>query len=110
MAYLRRDGASIPFWRMAALTTDELTQRAEAMAVGEVAEMDAVPGGGTLPSVTIPSVGIVVDGDHAAALRGGHNDGPPIIARVTEGRTHVDLRTVDPTDDQIVAAALKALS
>ncbi|MFV2038981.1 MAG: L-seryl-tRNA(Sec) selenium transferase, partial [Acidimicrobiales bacterium] len=71
MAYLNRDGNAIPFWRMASLSTDDLRHRAEALGAGEVTDMEAVPGGGTLPSVTIGSVGVVLEGDHAAALRAG---------------------------------------
>lgn len=109
MAYLHRDGDAIPFWRMASLSKADLRQRAEAMDVGEVADMDAVPGGGTLPGVTIPSVGIVINGDHTEALRAGHEGGVPIIARVTDGHTHLDLRTIDPAQDTVVAAALEGL-
>ncbi len=45
-------------------------------------------------------------GDRRAELRAAD---PPIIARVHEGRTVLDLRTVDPTDDAHVAAALGGL-
>ena len=46
-----------------------------------------------------------MDGDHVAALRG---HGTPVIARVVDGRTVLDLRTVEPDDDVVVAAALSA--
>jgi len=49
---------------------------------------------------------VALDGDHAARLR---RHDPPIVARVHEDRTICDLRTVDPLDDPIVAAALAAL-
>ena len=49
--------------------------------------------------------GIAVPGDHTAALR---IYDPPVIARVHEGSTVCDLRTVDPADDQVLADALKA--
>ena len=32
---------------------------------------------------------------------------PPVIARVRDGRTVVDLRSVDPDDDAMVASALR---
>ncbi len=110
LAYLRRDGQAIEFWRMASLTTDELEHRAHAVMVesgaGEVAEMASVPGGGTLPGTEIDSLGVVLDGDHSAPLRAGS---PPIIVRVNDHRTWLDLRTVAPDDDQHVITALKAL-
>ena len=110
LAYLRRDGQAIDFWRMASLATANLESRAHAVVaesgVGEVAQMASVPGGGTLPGTEIDSCGVVLDGDHTTALRAGT---PPIIARVSDGRTWLDLRTVAPNDDQPVIAALKAL-
>lgn len=109
MAYLRRDGQAIPFWHMASLSVDQLRARAEALGVGEVCDLEAVPGGGTLPSVTMPSAGVVLDGDHADALRRSDGSRPPIVVRVADGRTHLDLRTVDPAHDTVLAAALRAL-
>ena len=110
LAYLRRDGQAIDFWRMASLATANLEGRAHAVVaesgVGEVAQMASVPGGGTLPGTEIDSCGVVLDGDHAAPLRQGT---PPVIARVSDSRTWLDLRTVAPDDDQHVIAALKAL-
>jgi L-seryl-tRNA(Ser) seleniumtransferase len=112
LAYLRRDGAAIPFWRMATVSVDELRRRAEAVTASAgphvaVTETVAVTGGGTLPGVEIPSAGVCVDGDHAARLRAGE---PPVVARVEQGRTLLDLRTVDPANDKAVAEALAGLS
>jgi L-seryl-tRNA(Ser) seleniumtransferase len=106
LAHLRRDGDSIPFWRMATLAPGALRVRAEALGVGEVVSCASVPGGGTLPGVQIPSCGVAVAGDHAAALRSAT---PPIVARVAEGRTVCDLRTVHPAEDGHLAATLGAL-
>lgn len=111
LAYLRRDGNAIPFWRMASVPVDHLRRRAEAVSekagVGEVTACESVPGGGAVPGLTIPSAGLVVDGDRTAALR-AHD--PPVIARVHEGRTVLDLRSVESADDAAVAGALAALS
>ena len=119
LAYLRRDGQSIPFWAMATKPVSELRARAEAVvrAAGvqvsdaqvsgaHVAEMSSVPGGGTLPGVEIPSAGIVLEGDQAQQLR---QHSPSVIARVAEGRTFLDFRTIFPQDDPAVAQALKWL-
>ena len=102
LTYLRRDVAAIPFWRMASVPVDGLRARAVALGVGDVVACESVPGGGSAPGATIPSVGIALDGDWTAALR-AHE--PPVIARVADGRTVLDLRTVDPADDVVVAAA-----
>ena len=105
LAYLRRDGAAIPFWRMATAPVDELRARAEALDAGEVVQCKSVVGGGSVPGGEIPSAGVALRGDHTAALRGFD---PPVIARVHDGRTVVDLRTVDPADDPTLAKALRA--
>ena len=104
LAYLEREGGRVPFWRMATTPVDDLRTRAKAMGVGEVVECVSVTGGGTLPGVDIPSAGIAVIGDITATLRAARPK--PVIARVEDDRTILDLRTVDPVDDVLVAAAL----
>ena len=107
LAYLRRDGDAIPFWRMAAATVDELMRRAEAIAArvptAKPVLTEAMPGGGTLPTVNIPSAGLTFVGDRTEELRALDR---PIIARVEDGATIIDLRTVDPVDDDTIAEAL----
>lgn len=106
-AYLARTAGQLPFWRMATADAVALRSRAEAIVAdtgtGVVIDCASVPGGGTLPSVEIPSVGIALDGDRVASLRSHRT---PVIARVVEGRTVLDLRTVEPADDPLVAAAI----
>lgn len=114
LAYLRRDVAEhVAFWRLVAVPVAELERRARtiAAAAGTVADAagavpmptEALPGAGSAPGVTMPSFGLAIDGDHLAALR-AHD--PPVIARVRDGRTVLDLRTVEPADDAAVIAAL----
>jgi L-seryl-tRNA(Ser) seleniumtransferase len=69
-------------------------------------DVESLPGAGSAPGATIPSRGIAIDGDHLAALRSAT---PPIVARARDGRTYLDLRTVDPADDAHVAGALTTL-
>ena len=104
LAYLRGDGAAIEFWRMAALTPAELRGRLGAYRGLVAIDAASTPGGGTLPGVEIESVGVAVPGDCTEALRSRDR---PIIARVAEGATVVDLRTVHPDDDAEAAAALR---
>ncbi|MBC8194559.1 MAG: L-seryl-tRNA(Sec) selenium transferase [Acidimicrobiia bacterium] len=107
LAYLARDGLTIPFWRMATVPVDELRQRASAISPDHAADTIAVPGGGTLPGVEIPSAGLVVQGDHVTELRTGT---PPVIARVHDGSTVIDLRTVHPDDDDVIRTAVDRLT
>jgi L-seryl-tRNA(Ser) seleniumtransferase len=57
--------------------------------------------------VEIPSIGVAIAGDRTAALRTATPK--PVIARVDDDRTILDLRTVDPSDDLRLVAALGAL-
>ena len=108
LAYLRRDGDAIPFWRMATTPVETLRARAEAIDAGKVVDTQAVAGAGSLPGTEIPSVGIAIAGDHTAALRAATP--LPIIARVHDDTTICDLRTVDPMHDAALASALRALA
>jgi L-seryl-tRNA(Ser) seleniumtransferase len=112
LAYLRRDAVTtIPFWAMVNTSIESLTARANAVvaAVGasrlRASAMDAMPGAGSLPGIVLPSYGVVFDRDISASLRGGR---PPVIVRVNNGQTWCDLRTVEPTNDPVLIAALQA--
>ncbi|MEY2434126.1 MAG: L-seryl-tRNA(Ser) seleniumtransferase [Acidimicrobiaceae bacterium] len=107
LAYLERDGNRMPFWRMATVAVDELRRRAKAIGRGELVDCASVTGGGTLPGVEIPSAGIALRGDVTAALRAASPK--PVIARVDDDRTILDLRTVDPMDDGLLADAMTPL-
>ena len=109
LAYLDRTAATtIPFWAMVATTTDELSARAgkiiAAAGTGEIETTQAVPGAGSAPGSTIPSIGIRIAGDRLAVLR---SCSPPVIARTRDGCTVLDLRTIDPGMDDAVVAALQ---
>jgi L-seryl-tRNA(Ser) seleniumtransferase len=106
LAYLDRRGDDIPLWRMVARSVDDLRARAEAIGIGTVIDTVTVAGGGTLPGTEIESVGIAVDGDQRRGLRLAP---VPVIARMADGRTVLDLRTVEPDQDVLVAAALAGL-
>ena len=111
LAYLDRTAATdIPFWSMVTATVDDLQQRAGKIVatagVGEVEPTQAVPGAGSAPGATIPSIGIRIAGDQLALLR---SCDPPIVARTRDGATLLDLRTIDPGSDGAVAAALATM-
>ena len=105
LSYLRRDGMSIPLWRMATAPLEQLRSRAEALGHGDVIECASIMGGGTLPGVEIVSFGIRVDGDITNRLRANRR---PVISRMSGGHTILDLRTVDPADDADVGRAVEA--
>jgi L-seryl-tRNA(Ser) seleniumtransferase len=111
LAYLRRSVCDdIAFWRMASQPVDTVRERAERIVasagVGRVVDAEALPGAGSAPGVTMPSAGIMLEGDRLAELR---DHDPPVIARTRDDRTFLDLRSVDPGDDHVVVDALGAL-
>ena len=121
MSYLRQDHEAIPALRMMRLTAEEIGKRALALAAKlraaaklavTVAPGESVVGGGAAPGATLPSVLLAVScagmsaDEVAARLRAAE---PPVIARVEEGRVLLDLRTVFPEQDELVARALAQL-
>jgi L-seryl-tRNA(Ser) seleniumtransferase len=105
----------LPVWRALLLGPEDLRPRAAALAaaVGPAASLRdgvSVAGGGSLPGEGLPSVLVEVDpgaaGDAAvlARLRAGD---PPVVARAERGRVVVDLRCVEPGQDELVARALR---
>lgn len=110
LEYLAGRAGDLPVWRMAAAGTDDLRARADRLGTavpgGTVVATEAVAGGGSVPGLTIPSVGVawaVSDAD--AALARLRDVG--VVARVEHGTVVCDLRTVDPADDDLLAAALR---
>ncbi len=111
-AYLAGDATRIPLWRMALTSTDALRTRAERIAARagarvKVVDTEAVAGGGALPGLTIPSVGVAVEVSPTPALARLRTVG--VVARAEERSVVCDLRTVDPADDDALALALVEL-
>jgi L-seryl-tRNA(Ser) seleniumtransferase len=121
LAYVKRDHDAVPTLRMMRLSKEEIGKRAEALAAQihsrklqiEIIEGESVIGGGAAPSsvlrtrlLALTSKDLSAD-ELAARLR---NSEPPIIVRVDEGRVLVDLRTVFPEQDSIVATALNRIA
>jgi L-seryl-tRNA(Ser) seleniumtransferase len=113
---------SIPTVAMLHRPVAELRQRAETVlaevaaavsATGpiELVDLDGAVGGGALPGVALPSAGLawaVPDADTVVTRLRALD--PPVIARIEDGRVLFDLRTVDPSEDALVARALVAVS
>jgi L-seryl-tRNA(Ser) seleniumtransferase len=112
LAYLTGTAAELPLWRMACVSNGELRARGSAIVErtgnGSVIGTEAVAGGGSLPGLTIPSVGVALHvGNPQAALVRLRELG--VIARVDRDAVVCDLRTVEPADDARLADALAAL-
>lgn len=103
----------IPLYAMLAATAEDLRARSHAVAervadecVG-VCETASTTGGGTLPLSSLPSAGLKVLGGAGLArrLRGLAR---PVVGRIEDDALLLDLRTVDPADDETLAAGLAA--
>jgi L-seryl-tRNA(Ser) seleniumtransferase len=113
-----RDGeaeAELPVWRMIAARPRALATRARALVaalrgagiVAELIEVRSTVGGGSLPEETQPSYAVAIGGlgatRAAQALRSAE---PPVIARIVDERVALDLRSVLPEDDVVLARAV----
>jgi L-seryl-tRNA(Ser) seleniumtransferase len=102
----------VPVLRMLDVTPDEIAARARKVVRGLVdAELmpgESMTGGGSVPGEGIPTTLIALGGAKLAERLRRYD--PPIVVRTEKGRVLIDLRTVDPHDDKVVAAALATLS
>jgi len=125
LAYVKRDHDAVPVLRMMRLSKDEIARRAETIISGvessqaksahlklELLDGESVIGGGAAPSAILPTRLIALThadlsaDELSARLRA---NAPPIIARVEEGRVLIDLRTVFPEQDAVLAEMLRSL-
>ncbi len=119
LTYLdKRASSDIAFWRMVNRSLAELDAAAERIRADvadrfdvdsdriAVVSSDALPGAGSAPGITMPSRALVIDGDQLAGLRSAP---VPVIARTRDGRTFLDLRSIDPAVEPQVVAALGAV-
>jgi L-seryl-tRNA(Ser) seleniumtransferase len=105
----------LPVWRMIAAAPRALASRARSVAAklaaagiaAEVIEVRSTVGGGSLPEETQPSFAVAIGGGPATkiaqALRSAD---PPVVARIVEERVALDLRSVLPEDDEVLARAV----
>jgi L-seryl-tRNA(Ser) seleniumtransferase len=114
LTYLdKRAATDIAFWKMVSIPIVELQARAESIVnaiqlvhpSARAESTEALPGAGSAPGVTMPSVGVVIEGNLLEQLR---QFPTPVIARSRDDRTSLDLRSIDAADDQIVIDALLA--
>ena len=113
--YASGKGHKIPFWRMASLSTEGLEQRLSALisaseVPGDVVTGQSLLGAGSGPGVTIPTPNLELRVPPDTTWKALIKASPPIIARRQNHALRLDLRTVDPADDQLIAATLKTIA
>ncbi len=116
--YLSGRERTLPILELLGRPVSELRERAEALAkeIGSpevaVVESTARVGGGAAPQVEIPSVALAVEpkaaGVESLKKRLRSNE-PPVIARISEEKLLLDLRTVFADEDAVIAEALRRL-
>ena len=115
-----RASDAVPVVRMIETPVEQLEARADVLRsrladvsglAVSIAATEATIGGGSTPGVTLPSRALAVEatGRSAAALSMTLRAGmPPVIGRIADNRLLLDLRTVDPQEDTLLATALGA--
>ena len=113
----------IPSLQMLALTKADVAQRAENFVAKihnedsslsiSLIEGESAVGGGSGPNTRPATVLIAIEHSHHSAdeiERRLRSSNPPIIARVSEGKLLLDLRTVFPSEEPELAQALRNLT
>lgn len=107
-SYLANEPTAIPFWRHALLPIEALTSRADNLAGqigGLVDQGSSAVGAGSAPGARIPSPVVrLADADHLFLKLVGLDQ--PIITRRDHGDLVIDLRAVEPEEDESVIAAI----
>ena len=121
LAYVKRDYNSIPALRMMHLSKEEIAVRAESLS-RELAptalqitliDGESVIGGGAAPSAVLPTKLLALECESlsahelAARLRTAEM---PVIVRVEDSKVLIDLRTVFPEQDAVLAKTLSNLA
>jgi L-seryl-tRNA(Ser) seleniumtransferase len=102
-AYVLEDWDRLPALRMIRMTAEEIRERAQHLLPGaELIKGESVIGGGSTPDQALPTWLISLPEIEKALRR---ND-PPVISRVENGRTLLDLRTVFPNEEPELKLAL----
>jgi L-seryl-tRNA(Ser) seleniumtransferase len=121
MDYLSDKTDSIPIVRMLRTSPTEVLKRCEWI-VGQVNSLnlaaDVVPalsliGGGTAPAARLPSSAVALSHKvfHPRALLHLLRQlDPPVIGRVSDDKVLLDLRTVEPEFDEMLAALLQQVA
>ena len=121
LAYVKRDYNSIPALRMMHLSKEEIAVRAESLS-RELAptalqitliDGESVIGGGAAPSAVLPTKLLALECESlsahelAARLRTAEM---PVIVRVEDSKVLIDLRTVFPEQEAVLAKTLSNLA
>jgi L-seryl-tRNA(Ser) seleniumtransferase len=103
----------IPTLRMLTTTVEEMRTRCEklqaTLGTGSLREETAFVGGGSLPTITMPTVVFAIrpqgsEAEFAAKLRTGQ---PAVVARVQDGQVLIDVRCIREEQEAALVARLR---
>jgi L-seryl-tRNA(Ser) seleniumtransferase len=109
----------IPVLNQLAKPADDIRKRAEQLverlrspsSVGNmvsVQQVSSASGGGALPEQSLPSWAIVIAGENAGDVSKRLRIGEPaVLGRIQDGRMLIDLRTVQPADEEMLISRLR---
>ncbi|HEY8176734.1 MAG TPA: L-seryl-tRNA(Sec) selenium transferase [Gemmatimonadaceae bacterium] len=115
----KRAMREIPVLAMLSRSIDDLRRRADALKkklgdagdagdAARVVESEASVGGGAFPSARIPSVALTFAHDARGLEERLRLGEPAVIGRISDDRLLLDMRTVQPDEDDMLAAAVRA--
>jgi len=107
-SYLDGTPIDIPFWRHALAPLGDVEVRSRLLAAnigGQHEPGESRVGAGSAPGMVVPTSLVRVEGKHVFFDRLLRAE-TPILARRDAGDLVIDLRSVDPADDAVVAAAV----
>ena len=100
---------------MIALSPEALRERAERLvaeldprAGASAVELRSTVGGGSLPGETLPSRGVALPGRATTILSRLRAGSPAVVGRIERDEVVVDLRTIEPADDEALIGAIRA--
>lgn len=105
--------AQIPIWQMIATPVDLLRARAEAIVADRkitIVESEASIGGGSMPGETVPSIALELEAENVDLLaRRLRTGSPAVFPVVRQNSVRIDLRTVHPEQDAVLAPIINNL-
>lgn len=104
-------GGDPPVTRSRRLTPEDLRPRTEPLAAlveGAVVPVTGRVGGGGAPGLPLPGLAVALPGHPDAVARALRSGAVPVVARIDGGACLVDLRCIDPRDDDELAALVEA--
>jgi L-seryl-tRNA(Ser) seleniumtransferase len=100
----------IPLWRQLSAPLADLERRARAIAEAtdsRALSSESTVGGGSLPGQTLPSWAVALDGSPQRLLGRLRTGIPAVIGRIDDDVVLLDVRTVEPDDDERLVRAIR---